>query len=66
METLRASSRNIGNHMSKADSYLFSRTGQHQVTHPVCVQGEKFCFLETYREVSETVGACDILKIYKS
>ena len=65
METLRASLRNIGYHMSKAN-YLFARTGQHQVTQPVCVQEEKVCFLETSRKVSETVGAYDILKIYKS
>lgn len=35
-----SSLRDIGNHMSKADSYLFGRTGQHQVLSSVKLGGK--------------------------
>lgn len=63
VETLRACFlRDIGKPYVKADSYLFAGQVSTRHSSSVC-SGGKVCFLETSREVSETVGACDILKI---
>ena len=66
MGSLRASLRNIGNHVSKADSYLFSRTGSAPGNMVSVGSARKSLFPGDFQKSLLNSRWCYILKICKS